>query len=287
MEPLFRRRPGWLLLWLGVLVCATPSAGQPQSRTEEIQSARQQKAARLQPEKTSGWVKRLMKFSEPGALESFLQTGEGGDGFQPLAFGGVRSGHGWSVGIGYAQRNLAGGRVRFSSKARVTLAKAYLFDVKLVLPRLVHNRHFLEFQARHENSPRMDYYGRGPDSIRSQRTSYRLEDTGLDITTGVKPIRRLRLGVTGGYYAVNTGRGQRPRFPRPKRSSARKPHPESTTRQASCAPAPSPSLTGATSRAGRKTAATTWRAWFPTVTGSWTGTTSAVWRWRQVSTSRI
>lgn len=196
-----------------IAACFSSAAAQTTSRAQQIQQTRLQKVPHLQPERESKWVERLKTFSEPGSIARFLKTGEGRDGFTPLAFGGTRSGHGWSFGPGYSRRYLLGGRAQFSSRARVTVTEAYLLDAKLTLPWLENHHTFLELVGKHEDSPRMDYFGSGPDSQERDRSSYRLEDTNFDLTAGVRPFRPLKLGGTVGYLMVNTGPGKRPGYP--------------------------------------------------------------------------
>lgn len=64
----------------------------------------------------------------------------------------------------------------------------------------------------HRNFPWIDYYGPGPDSLKVNRTNFRLEDTAYDAVGGVAPLRNLKLGVTGGYLQVNVGPGADRRF---------------------------------------------------------------------------
>ena len=46
---------------------------------------------------------------------------------------------------------------------------------------------FFELHATHRNYPQMQYYGPGPQSKKTGRSNYRLEDTNYSFVTGVKP----------------------------------------------------------------------------------------------------
>ena len=114
------------------------------------------------------------------------------------------------MGPEYLRQDLADGNLIFRGSARGSLAKAQLYDLQLTLPRLANETVFVDLYAVHRNLPRIDYFGPGPDSEKGGRTNFRLEDTAYDFTAGVKPLRSLKLGVTGGYLQVNTGPGTRP-----------------------------------------------------------------------------
>jgi outer membrane protein assembly factor BamA len=84
--------------------------------------------------------------------------------------------------------------------------------VELALPRLANDRAFLTLQSTHRNFPQMAYYGPGPDSLKTGRSNYRLEDTRAGFRAGVRPFSHLRLGVTGSLLKVNVGPGTDKRY---------------------------------------------------------------------------
>ena len=184
---------------------------QATSREEEIRQQRTDKRARLWPERTSGIVAQFDKYTERGLLEG-AQSGKGNNGFQFL-LGGMRSGNGTSFGVGYRRSDLWGERLGFRATARGTFYGAYMFDADFNFPRLSTRGVDLRIYAKYENSPQMDYYGPGQDSDKENRTSYRLEDFGLDVKGRFRVWKGLWLGGTGGVYAPNTGPGQRSGFP--------------------------------------------------------------------------
>ena len=188
------------------LLLAVPSAAQVNSRAEEIQQARRQKAAQGTPEKVSGTERALNYIKEKKLVERFAT---GIAGFR-LQFGGLATGQGFALGPEYLRRDFATGNLIFRGSVRASLAKAQLFELQLTLPRLANEKMFVDLYAVHRNYPRIGYFGSGPDSEEGSRTNFRLEDTVYDFTAGVKPLRGLKLGVTGGYLQVNTGPGTRP-----------------------------------------------------------------------------
>jgi outer membrane protein assembly factor BamA len=87
-----------------------------------------------------------------------------------------------------------------------------LYDTELAFPRLANEHLFVSLTARHRNYPRMQYYGPGPDSKKTGRSDYRLEDNRFGFTFGVRPVRPLYFGVTGDLLQVNIGPGTQRRW---------------------------------------------------------------------------
>src|SRR5439155_19253153 len=90
--------------------------------------------------------------------------------------------------------------------------ESYLGRVDLSLPSLVGGRAFLDFSTVHRNVSEMPYYGPGPDSSKSGRSDYRLEDTNVELRPGFQPLRGVRAGLIGSYLAVNVGPGHSTRY---------------------------------------------------------------------------
>src|SRR5262249_14543026 len=80
-------------------------------------------------------------------------------------------------------------------------------------PRLAKGRAFLAFQVTQNNFPQEDFFGVGPDSPREDRTSYRLESTDYAGSMGIRPVRKLDLGLHVGILNTNVGHGTDVRFP--------------------------------------------------------------------------
>ncbi len=181
--------------------------GQVQSRAQEIQSARADKMAHLWPESESPLVQQVNQLVERGLLEG-ARTGQGANGWQ-VVLGGMRSGQGMAVGLGYRRSDLFRDRLGFRTTFRGTLQLASLVDFQLTFPKLQTERAFLNFYASYENSPQIDFYGKGSDSNKDDRTSYRLETAGFDVNAGYRFFRYLSLGITGAMVNVHTGKGKR------------------------------------------------------------------------------
>jgi len=192
-----------LLLVLPVSLLAEVS-----SRTEEIEAARLQKAEQLQPEEASRTERALLYFREHKILERFTA---GVAGFR-AKLGGLVTGGGFAVGPEYLRRDLAEGNLIFRTAAQASIREYQRYDLQLTAPHLVQDKLFFDLFSVHHNYPGINYYGPGPDSKKSGRTDFRLEDTAIDVTTGLQPLRHLRLGLSGGYLFVNVGPGTDSRF---------------------------------------------------------------------------
>jgi len=209
--PIRKQLPEMTLLLVFFALLFLPGShllmGQIQSRAQEIQSARADKMAHLWPERESPLVEQVNTLVERGLLEG-AQTGMGANGWQ-IVMGGMRSGQGMTVGLGYRRSDLFNEKLGFRTTFRGTIKLASLVDFQLFFPRLQTENAFLNFYAKYENSPQLDFYGKGPNSSEDDRTSYRGETFGFDVNAGYKIGGILGLGITGGMTNVHTGPGKR------------------------------------------------------------------------------
>jgi outer membrane protein assembly factor BamA len=180
----------------------------PDSRAEEIQRARQARAAKLVPEQTSKAEEFLRRFKDQKYLERFAA---GYNGLR-VKLGGLVTGGGFALGPEYLREDLFRGNIRFRSAAQISFRNYQRLDAELNFPKLAANHAFLDFYAVHHNYPGVQYYGPGPDSARTGRTAYRLEDTAADATFGVVPVRGLKIGTSAGGLWMNIGPGTDNRF---------------------------------------------------------------------------
>ena len=181
--------------------------GQARTRKEAIEAARRHKMTRLWKETESPIVRRANDLIERGLLEG-VTSGRGANGWQ-LVMGGMRSGQGMTVGLGYRRSDLFNDKLGFRTTFRGTPQLASLVDFELTFPKLKSERALLNVYAKYENSPQVDFYGKGPDSAKSDRTSYRLETRSVTAIAGYQLFRHLNAGVTTGLAGVHTGPGKR------------------------------------------------------------------------------
>jgi outer membrane protein assembly factor BamA len=190
-------------------VCALAGAtARAQLRSDLIESARAEKEARLTPEAPPKAERRLV-WAE-NTLAYRLLTADV-DGFG-VSFGQIAPGSGFSLGPSYRRNDLWSGRLNLSVAARGSINSSYLGRLDLGLPNLLGGRAFTEFSVVHRNVSELAYYGPGPDSEKTGRSNFRLEDTNVELRTGLSPLRGLRLGAIGSYLAVNVGPGHSSRY---------------------------------------------------------------------------
>ena len=198
-------------IWVTLVVCSALYAQeQPGGRIALWDSLREKKAENLRPPVRSGLEKALYEIREQHVLERLMA---GWHGFHPT-FGGLHTGSGFALGTEWRQQRLGGGLfdVRFGARASF---KAYQkYEVQVAMPRLLNERLFLDFTTTHRDFPQEDYFGLGPDSRQQDRSNFRLEDTTMIGTVGLRGWRkRLAIGFRGGVVDLNIGRGTDRRFP--------------------------------------------------------------------------
>jgi outer membrane protein assembly factor BamA len=194
----------WLILSAALIV---PRA-QAQLRSDLIDSARIEKEGNLTPETAPKaeqkvvWVERSLSYR--------LLTGEV-DGFG-VAFGAIIPGSGFAIGPRYRRSDLLNGRLTLSIETRAAVNESYLGRVDLSLPHLFDDHAFLNFSAIHRDISEMPYYGAGPNSRKTGRSDYRLEDTNVELRPGARIYRGLSAGAIGSFLAVNVGPGHSTRY---------------------------------------------------------------------------
>ena len=184
---------------------AAAQQNSPDFRAAEIEAERQKKAAALKPEVVTPWEHRLLLVREKRILEKITY----GIGGLRARIGALVTGSGFAVGPEYFRDDLADGNVVFRATTQFSTQRFQLYDVELAFPKLMNEHAFLDLHATHRNFPQMQYYGPGPDSQKTGRSNYLLEDTNFSFNAGVRPVRPFRVGVTGGFTEVNVGPGTR------------------------------------------------------------------------------
>jgi outer membrane protein assembly factor BamA len=196
------------VVWLALCAPLTCRQARAQLRSDLIESARTEKEANLTPEKPPG-VEQKIVWAE-NSLGYRLLTGQmEGIG---VGFGNIVPGAGFAIGPQYKRTDLWRGRLTLNVGARAAINESYVGRLDLSLPHLFNDRAFLDFSTVHRNISEMPYYGGGPDSRKTGRSDYRLEDTNVEVRPGFRPYRGFRAGAIGSYLAVNVGPGQSTRY---------------------------------------------------------------------------
>jgi outer membrane protein assembly factor BamA len=193
---------------MALLCSATPVSGQVDSRAAEVEAARDRKAQVLQPDTSPVWEQRLIYIRDKKIFERITA---GVAGFR-AKLGGLVTGSGFALGPEYLRRDLAQGHVTLRAAAQSSFKGYQKYDLQFSVPSTQRHPYFLDLQSTYRNYPGINYYGPGPDSNKSSRSDFRLEDTRFNGRAGVEPVRHLKTGVSVGYALVNVGPGTDKRF---------------------------------------------------------------------------
>jgi outer membrane protein assembly factor BamA len=189
-------------------MAATPAMAQTDSRAAEIAAQQEQKATEAHPDQPNRIEKAMLWFRDQDPLARFSA---GFAGFRPK-IGGLGPGTGFGIGPEYNRTGLLGGLLNFRTAAQASFRGDRKFDLELSAPRIGQGRYFADFYAVHHDYPQMAFYGSGPDSNKSGRSNFRLEDTALDATFGIRPVKHLTVGTSAGYVFNNIGHGTDSRY---------------------------------------------------------------------------
>jgi len=195
------------VLGLSLFVVVAQRQAQGQLRTDLIESARTDKQATLTPE-TPPNLERNIEWVE-NSLPYRLITGQS-SGFG-ITFGSIVPGSSFAIGPRY-QKPFWDGKLLLRVDARAAVNESYGGRLEIVAPHLFNDHAFVTFSSQHRNISEMPYYGPGPDSRKTGRSNYRLEDTNVEVRPGVRIYKGLRTSLIGSYLAVNTGPGHATRY---------------------------------------------------------------------------
>ena len=168
-------------------------AQEPTTRADEIELARREKVATLWPERESPLVVRANNLLDRGLIEG-IRNGRGANGWQ-LVLSGTRPAQGQAFGIGYRRSDLLHDVLSARAAVAGTLSGAILVDLNAQLngPRRLEGA-YLDFGGVYERSPRMEFYGLGPDSRKEDRTGYLLQTTIFNARAGYRITPSLDVG---------------------------------------------------------------------------------------------
>ena len=201
-------------LTAAVVFCCSVAAQNPpatetgtyNSRAEEIQAAREEKQAHPAADEKSTIENVLIYTKQHDLLNKWKY---GFHGIKPR-IGAMIVGSGFAFGPEYRRPDLAKGKISFRATTQVSTHWYELYETELAFPRLASDRAFVSIDARYRDYSRMMYYGPGPDSKKTGRSDYRLEDTRAGFTAGFAPVSAFSFGVRGNYLTVNIGSGKYP-----------------------------------------------------------------------------
>jgi hypothetical protein len=191
-----------------VLLAATVTAG-AQTRTAEIEAAREEKASTVRPENVSGLEGAMLQIKQRKILE---RISYGYNGLR-VQVGNMATGSGFAGGPQFFREDLASAKIRVSVSALISTKTWQKYDASLVAPKLAGDRLSLAMEATRRDYLSLDFYGIGPDSVRGGRTAYHHEDMDAEGIAAVQPIRHFLVGGSFGWLWVNIGRRERDNIP--------------------------------------------------------------------------
>jgi outer membrane protein assembly factor BamA len=186
-----------------VVLCAACAAAQ--TRVAEIERAREEKAARLAPETVSRTEEFLRVVKEQKWPEKLLA---GFNGLR-IGVGNMATGSGMAFGPDFLREDLLDGNLSVNASVMTSTRLWQKHQAGFNLPRLAGGKINAGMQAIARNYGSLEYYGNGPESARTGRTVYRLEDTAVQGGAGVHLGPWLRLGGSAAYLLANVGPGKR------------------------------------------------------------------------------
>lgn len=180
----------------------------PATREQEISHERDKKEATLEPETVTKTENFLRNFRDQKYLERFSA---GFNGFR-VKLGNMVTGGGFAIGPEYYREDLLNGSLTARASAQISTRAYQKYETELIAPKLANSKLQLSLLGSHRNYGGINYYGNGPDSSKSGRSNYRLEDTAVDGILAAKPWRGVKFGTSLGYLLVNVGPGTDDRF---------------------------------------------------------------------------
>lgn len=193
---------------VAVLVLIAAGVSDAQTRTGEIEAARDAKTAELKPETVTTFERILLEVKERNILERLTY------GFNGLRakFGDMATSSGFALGPEFYREDLYDGNLRVSASAALSIRGWQKYQAIAVLPHLAGDRLAAGFEATRRDYRALEFYGVGPESSRNGRSTYRQEDTFVEGTAAFRPMRRVRVGGSVGGLWVDLGSGRRDEF---------------------------------------------------------------------------
>lgn len=187
-----RRSVTPLLVLVATLTTASASSAQdPATRAEALQREREEKAKNLTPPTPNRLERTLMDLESGRLFERLLNPAEG---LYPK-IGNITTGSGFSIGPGYRHAGMFGGHADFSTFVAASFSKYWMIDARLQFPRLATDRAAVEVHAQRYDFPKEDFFGLGPDSLRTNEVIYGLGNTVLGGSATLRPTAWLNLSA--------------------------------------------------------------------------------------------
>jgi hypothetical protein len=178
-----------------VAACAfAPNASAQETRADLLAQERAAKTQEPEPPVSAGpsWIERTFSWGE-----SRLQNASGTqDGFHP-AMGGMIPGAGIAVGPGY-RHQLFGKRAMVDASGTVSWRQYIMMRSRLEWPQLFTDRLSVGAELKYQDFTRVNFFGIGEASLKTNQTNYRLNDVDVLGFASVRPNPWLSIGGRAG-----------------------------------------------------------------------------------------
>lgn len=173
---------------LVLLSTVVAPASAQQTRNEQIQQQRAEKAGHLQPDQRSKIEAFLFEVEDQLWVERLFNPPRG----VFARVGGLPEGAGFAGGPAYRYSNHT---ASFTASTALSTKRYWELDSRLAFPRLANGRALVEITGRRRDFPEEDFFGLGPASRRLAQTNYALRETSIDATGGVSPTAWLSVAA--------------------------------------------------------------------------------------------
>jgi hypothetical protein len=183
-----------------VALSTVPCAGQ--TRTEHLDNERARHGREGSPQPQTIIGQALLFLDKTRLLEPSRPSRSM---FYPK-FGTITTGGGIGLGGGY-WRSFANDNVLVNASAVLTMRGYRLGRADVSLPRLLKHRLELKGYARYRSFSQEDFYGVGPDSAKTDRTNYLIEETEAAAQAIWRPRPWLTVATQTAWLDPRVGRG--------------------------------------------------------------------------------
>lgn len=194
---------------LGLIIAAVTGAAAAQTRTAEIEAARDEKARSVSPEKVSRFEYVLLQFKQRKVLE---RVASGYNGLR-LGIGSLATGSGFALGPDFLRADLRDGQMRVHASTVFSTRRWQKYEARLAFPHLARGRLLVELGGSRRDYRTLDFYSPGMSTADEVRSNYRLVDNGIEAVAAFQPMRRVRMGGSAGGLWTRTDEGQEDDFP--------------------------------------------------------------------------
>jgi hypothetical protein len=179
---------------------ATAQPIEPATRSEALRQERERKQQQLAPNRPND-LQRAFDFIES---RGFFVVAR--DGFYPR-FRTLTSGSGLTLGVGYRNRSLLAERGVLDVSTAGSVREYWTVDARALFP-LARGRVTADVSAYVREYPEEDFFGLGPDSRRSDATSFLLRSSRVAGQVSARAAGPLTIGAGTGVLMPRTGSGR-------------------------------------------------------------------------------